>query len=327
MAKVTFSDAMRKIKEFLVGHAKEEEEKKDDNTLHCKRCGSPMSIRNQSHSDFITVFIYHCLNCHAMIERQIDVETNELRKEIFIANPLNDIHHSNLEIFNKIDFESFDLNRIWSIAGVLCYPVLIRTEFSDKTSLIFVRCTDNIRDGDVDGYIINEHRMIGTVHLMRNQEISYFCNPYLTSIPHISFGYISYPTEISDMVEFVSRIRYQHKKADKNGLRIHELTIFEDFPILTFGVEIYVKFVDYNYHEEPLAIIARKIHLTDHILRKTVEEINGDYSIQSVRMHQINLNSYITKHIKEEIRREFAEDIKTFLSYISTSAQIIKEGD
>ena len=320
MPKVTFGDAIKSMWHFLTGHDKPEEEKgkkPDDNLFYCKKCKTPMSIKNQSHATFASVVVYNCPNCHSMVEQQFNIETGEINKEIYIYNPMNDKEQSQMEVFNMISYNNFDLNRLWSISGTLCYPVLMRSEFSRNISLIFVSCKDSIKTGTVDAFIINEHRMICSIHLTRHNEISYFCNPYFTDLPHTDFGFISYPTEINDQLEYVSRVRYSYKVKDNDGIRTHELTIIEDFPLMTMGVEIYLKFIDYNNSQDTIPVIAEKIKLIDRVLGKEVTEIDEKYSMQAARMHQINLFSYTTNQIKPEVRKEFAKDIMTFIDYIS----------
>ena len=314
---ITFSDAIKTMWQFITGRNNKTEDNQVDELLHCKRCNKPMTIETQSHTDFVSVIIYICPNCGLLLEQQIDNENGCINKEIFLYEPYKDNHHSHLEIFNNLSFNNFDLNKLWSIAGVLCYPVLIRSEFHTEPTLIFVKCKDNIRNGDVDGFIINEHRMICNLHIMRNQEISYFCNPYFLNLPHTNYSFFGYPTEINDQLEYIDKVRYMHKIRNKNNIRVHEIIILEDFPLQTFGVEIYVKVLDYKEIEESLKDICRHIHLDDLIKGSESREVDEGYSIQSVRIHQINLFAYSTNNIKKEIRDQFIIDVNKLLQYIS----------
>jgi hypothetical protein len=101
-----------------------------------------------------------------------------------------------------------------------------------------------------------------------------------------------------------------------NSLKVHEITIIEDFPIMAFGIELYLRIFDSGKDEASLKDICNSIHITDMIRDNKTDNIDERYSIHSVRMHQINLFSYKTNNIKTEIKEEFAKDVSNFLEYL-----------
>jgi hypothetical protein len=201
------------------------------------------------------------------------------------------------------------------VCGHLCYPALIKSEFTNETSLIFVKCENNLGLNSVDGFIINAQNVVGEIRVFNDQNISHFYNPYLSHLPHKDFLYMSYPTPRCDALEAVENIRFNHTKDGHNGVYMHKLNIIKDMPLRAIGLEVYVKF--YSFGEKfvsngKMMKFVKGINLKAIILGETDFEVNGEYSIQSMYMNKHTVSSVNRIDITQEEREQFYADIVKF---------------
>ena len=314
---ITFGEAMRNIFSFIIGTRDANSATKllSQNVV-CKKCGSPMHLLNKLKTDFIILEIYTCPECSSITEFQYESESNELIRESYVYdNKISSRSSIITESEGYIKYENFSLDKLWVVCGHLCYPALIKSEFTDKSSLIFVKCENEIALNCVDGFIINAQNVVGEIRIFSDQNISHFYNPYLSRLPHKDFHYMSYPTPRCSALEAVDSIRFDHVETGHNGVYMHKLTIIKDMPLRASGIEVYIKFYSFGeklHRSNKIMKYIKGIKLRDIIMGKTSFETTEEYSIQSFNVNKHTISSVNRIDISMEERLDFYNDIVKF---------------
>jgi transcription elongation factor Elf1 len=321
---VTISEALKDTLSFFFGGSKEEESKDteeemrdnpDGLELTCPRCKAKLFMVNQLVSEFLTMVIYRCPECGVTKEVQFDQENGNLMKDVTIYNQFAHSSSSYMEIINECNYNEFALDRLWEVSGTLCYPVLMKTQFSDNVDLVFIRVQDDLSHNSVDGYIVTDgSNMLGKVKVQKTDVFSYFLNPYLYRLPHSTFMYASTPIQSNENIAAVSPIRYRFKVSSMKNSYLCELSIIEDFPVQSFGVELFVKFGSFtDLSNTALIKIIKLIDINSIIMGKdpVVDDSEGIF-IQQQWVHKINLYSSSARFLTKELREHFCGSIKKF---------------
>ena len=316
--KITFKQALKRIFSFLF---KEDADPKNDQPdtsgeekgkiVTCSRCNEKMAVQNNLSGIFIRTTIYKCEKCGMIKEYQYNLETNELMKEINIYDKFTHSSSSYMEVVNMLSYNEYAIDRLWEVCGCICYPVLMKTEFSDNVDLVFIRVEDDLSRNVIEAFLIDTN-MVGKVQVRKSDDFSYFMCPYLNKLPHSSFIYASTPIERNPNIAYVAPIRYRHRiSSNSQNSYVHELYIIEDFPIQSFGIEIFVKFCTFDDTEIPIKELIGRIDLKNIIMGNDINMSEG-YYIQNSRMSKINIYSMSSNKFTEEERRHFYKSIKEF---------------
>ena len=169
---------------------------------------------------------------------------------------------------------------------------------------------------NLDGFIIDANNIVGEVHIVRDQNISNFLNPYLAHLPYPSFSFISVPTTRCDALESVMNIRFNHEVFGHDGLYKHNLIIVKDIGLRAFGLEIRVHFNtngNITQHAAKMDLI-KGIDLKNIVLGKNEVNTSDNYSITSASLYKHTLSSISKCNINDELREDFWKDIKTFFN-------------
>jgi transcription elongation factor Elf1 len=326
---VTISEALKYTFSFFFGGKDETEDKKDENEgirdnpdnmeLSCPRCRAKLFMVNQLVSEFLTMIIYRCPDCGVTKEVQFNQDTGELMKDVTIYNQFAHSSSAYMELINECKYNEFALDRLWEISGKLCYPVLMKTQFSENVDLVFINVQDDLSRNSVDGYIVTDgSNMLGKVRVQKTDVFSYFMNPYLYRLPHSTFMYASTPIQSNENIAAVSPLRYRFKVTSMKNSYLCELSIIEDFPVQSFGVEVFVKFGCFtDMSKVPIIKIIKLVDIDSIIMGKdpVVDESEGIF-IQQQWVHKINLYSSSARFLSKELREHFCESIKKFFIMI-----------
>ena len=321
MSKITLGQAIKKILKFIFTgesnietHAPVvEQEHYHDTNKYCHKCKSHMNMINKSVNDFMILEIYECPECHSISEYHYDDNDNVLREfHILDADPSNVSLLS--ELNGVVPYENFSLSRLWNVSGFLCYPMLVKTESNEKPTLIFVKVGTSMEFNNLDGFIIDTNNVIGEVHIIKDQNISYFVNPYLAHLPYPTFSFISVPTTKCDALESVMDIRFKHEVFGHDGFYKHELIIIKDIGLKANGIEVNIHF---NTDEDisnnvSMMTILNGIDLKSIVLGKTEIHTQDKFSINSASLYTHNLSSIGKHHISDDMREQFWKDIEMF---------------
>lgn len=321
--KITLSDAIKSVLYFVTGKNPPEtieeriEEDVETDHLKCLKCNNTLDSYNQYNNDKERVLIYKCNNCEAIKEIHYD-KNNEIIRDINIFSKFPSNSSSYLEILNSLEYNQFALDRLWVINGKLCFPVLLKTDVDDSLNLIFASVGSDLMHEDVKCYILNNSNIISEAILSRMQTYSYFFNPYLSHLPFPDLNFKINYTHRGEAIQYASDIRYQHKIQKINNRIVHKLYIVKDYPILNYGIELYVKFLTYDNSEdeEPIKDLIIKLDLESLILGKESFNIDINYSIQSSHILMVNEYSLCKKSISQEQRISLFEDIKQFFDNV-----------
>ena len=326
---ITLGEAIGKVFSFIIGRKSNDNVVVSDQgrdrvvtnkNIVCRKCETIMRPMNKLRTDFIMMEIYECPNCKTISEYQRNTETKEVVRESHVYDNRIDTRSSIIaETEGYIKYENFTLDKLWVVCGNLCYPALIRSEFTNSTSLIFVKCGSDLGLNSVDGFIINAQNVVGEIRVFNDQNISHFYNPYLARLPHKDFKYISYPTTRCDALEAVDNIRFDHTKEGHNGVYLHKLAVLKDMPLRAVGLEVYVKFYTFGEKfEKPIKMmkLINGINLKDIVMGKSHIIIDEEYSIQSMYVNKHTISSINKIDISTGERAEFYKDIiKFFTTY------------
>ena len=331
MARITISQAIRTIISHIFGGGTDTSStNNDDNGANdndtytlCPKCNHIMGSINVASTDFIILHIYECPECGTISEYQFDNETNELIKDIHVYDKRVANVGNFSETLGLISYENFSLDRLWSVCGHLCFPVLVKSEFSDRSSLIFVKVGHSLAHNTIDGYSINSNDIIGHVHMTTEHNISHFCNPYLANLPHHKFNYISVPTARCEQLEIVYGIRFLYKKEGHDGGYARKLVIVKDLPLRCMGLELYIKFYTNGISENILMMdLIKGLHVKEIVMGASNIEVENGYSIQKTNLVKITLSATGRENISTELREEFYRDIVVFFSQFDESNPI-----
>lgn len=319
MATITFGGALKKVFMFLLGrnHPQEESssQREIDPYVLCQNCGQVMNSLHVEESDFILLHIYQCPDCKAISQYHFNNETGKPIRILHILDNSNISDRSPIcEVEDIVTYENFSMDNLWAICGFLCYPALIKSEFTNKTSLIFVKVGNIIGETSVAGYIINSQNVIGEISIIHEDNISHFYNPYLANLPHKDFSYMSSPTPRCEMLESVWYVRFKHDVTGHGGVYMHKLTIIKDIPIKCYGLEIAVRFYRYGdtTTNPTMSKLLEDINIKGLILGENDLSLAEGYSIQSSKVTKMTLTSSGRFSITNEQRLSFYEDIKKF---------------
>ena len=319
MAAITLGEAFKRVFSFLLGRNQSTQEEntpqasEEDTYVICQSCGHVMGSINVAETDFVLLHIYQCPNCGSISEFQFDNETSKLIRVSHIFDNNASDASSISEVEGILTYENFSMDRLWAICGFLCYPALIKSEFTNKTSLIFVKAGNLIGDTSAAGYIINSQNVIGEISIIHEDNISHFYNPYLANLPHREFSYMSVPTPRCEMLESVCNIRFKYELTGHSGVYVHTLTIIKDVPLKCYGLECVVRFHTYgDCHNVPKSKLLENINIKGLILGEENIELAEGYSIQAGRVSKITLSSTGRCNITEDQRVAFYNDIKAF---------------
>lgn len=318
MSKITIKEAFKNLKTFIVGQQrtipekdaldKEKFEKFKHTDLsipECKRCGFPMMNKARAETDFVSVAIYQCVKCGMLLEHQVRRTDNTTLKDIYLYDQFESDTGEFTEILTNMSYNSFTLARLWLVMDKPCYPVLVKSEFTSGITLVFVPCELDITKNDVEGFLYTDHGFIGSIRLYRNQKLSFFANPYLINLPHVDFNYLTYPTERSETLEYISSIRYKLEKDSKH----YDFFIIFDNPKMCYGIEIFIRFT----RDDPKKIkyftpLLGDLDFRNIVLKGDEVKVAEGYSIQIHRITKLNpysISSYpIEIHIRENVVRE-----------------------
>ena len=315
---ITIGQALKRIFSFMF---KSEEPittatKNDEEFVHCPKCDSPMAIIHQLPADFLSMLIYKCPKCGTVKEFQYNNENGKLMKEVTIYDRFTHSSSAYMEILDELTYNEFAIDRLWEVCGNLCYPMLIKTEFSNNVDLVFIQVEEDLSRNTIDAFLVTETNMIGKVQVRKTDDFSYFLNPYLHKLPHSTFIYASTPVEKNTNISYVSPIRYRHKIS--NGLEsnsIHELYIIEDFPVQSYGIELFVKFYSTRDTDEiPIKELLQHVDAKNIIYGTEINTHDGFY-IQNSRLSKINMYS-LTVNISKEERMHFYDSITKFFELV-----------
>ena len=289
----------------------------EDDVVECPACHANMRRCNTSMSDFYTMKIYECPECRTVSEFQYETETNKMMRIVHIMDRNASNSSAFMETEGIIDYKNFSLDRLWAIGGVLCYPVMIRTEFADRGSLVFIKVGDKVTYGAVEGFLINANDVVGQIKLMKSDSMSHFCNPYLANLPHPNYTWISSPTLRCAELEVVYNIRFNHRVRGHNGMALHSLMIIKDNPLRAMGMEVYIRFYCTNGFDGdklhmPMSELIKKIDLEAIIMGESDIKVDEEYGIQAASVERHTLSSLNKKNISEDLRAEFFDDVRKF---------------
>lgn len=315
---ITLGEALRNVKNFLLGKSDENSESTEHTTdFICKKCGEPLGLYEQFTNDIATIIVYQCANCGSFKELQYN-EHNELMKDISIYDPFPSTNSHYLEILNTLKFNQFSLLRIWIINGIICFPVLMRSDISDNVTMLFVKVGTDLTHDNMHCFIVNDSNIISEAIISNDNSFSYFFNPYLSRLPYPDLNIKANQTERSDGIDYASSIRYQHKIQNIQNRTVHKLRIVKDYPMQNYGIEVYVKFITHETLEEDVLIseIIEKIDLESIILARHSVNIDINYSIQSSHVMKISYSTINKKCISSEQREKLCEHIIHFFNSI-----------
>ena len=311
MPRITMKQALKRIFSGILG--RDEEKPEDDGRIHCPKCNSEMQPIRQYDSDFILVFAYRCPKCNTISELTYENKTNKLLKEFHSYDKFENSSSSFIETVDHLNYNQYALDRLWLVMGLICYPVLVKSEFTSTVSLVFVRCDNDVMHDNVEGFIVTDGGVIGFVRILRNQRLSFFCNPYLARLPHSDYSYISYPSEKNASLEYLSSIRFRHRIDDKNGLTHHELTIIKDFALQCYGMEFYIRFTTVESDkDERVCNILRDLDFQNILFGKNEISPKEGYSIQTYRLTVLNGWVMCSENISLDLKNRFYLDVKRF---------------
>ena len=326
---ITFGEAIKNVFSFIIGNYNNNEHSESNTshmpdelplpgTVHCKKCDTVMRRVHQLKTDFIILNIFECPECQSISEFQYNSETKEMARESYIYdNKITKRSSIISEAEGFVKYENFSLDKLWVVCGHLCYPALIKSEFTNGASLIFVKCDKTIGLNCVDGYMINAQNVVGEIRMFNDQNISHFYNPYLANLPHKNFNYMSYSTPRCDALERVDNIRFEHTEEGHDGVYMHKLTIIKDLAMKTCGFEVYVRFYTFGdkFHKHTkISTFLKGIRLEDIIMGNENIEVSEEYSIQSHYLNKHTLSSVNRIDISKDERRELYNDIIKFFN-------------
>lgn len=327
MAAITFGGALKRVLLFLLGRNQPQEGNnssqvdEEDTYIVCQNCGHIMGSLHVEESDFVVLHIYQCPECKSVSQYTFNNETTKLIRvlHIFENNNISDTTSPICEVEDIVSYENFSMDNLWTVCGFLCYPALIKSEFTNKTSLIFVKVGNLIGQSSVAGFIINSQNVIGEISIVHEDNISHFYNPYLANLPHKEFSYMSSPTPRCEMLESVWNIRFSHDVTGHGGLYTHKLCIIKDVPIKCYGLEVVVRFHRYGELSTPsMSKLLENINIKALILGENDVHLAEDYSIHVGRVTKITLTSTSRSNITQEQRLSLYEDIKKFFEKYDT---------
>ena len=314
MSRITFAGALKEIKDWFTSSTPTEEGggKPKTDEIICPRCDETLELIHPSVSDILTVMIYKCPNCGLIDERQFD-ENKELTKEIFVYDSKKS-ENSYSELLSLIDYKAFNLDRLWEVCGELCYPILMRTEFSTNINLFFIPVTDTLQQNSIEGYLITHSDILIKAKIEKSNNLSYFMNPYLFRLPHPTFMYGTTHIPGNINILSVSPIRYRHKIKSKSGLGIHELYIIQDFPIPCYSIEVFIRYCTTGDIPDstPIAEVMDSIDMENIIMNGSNVHTAQGYYINAVRLSRVNLYSMGSTDLTPGERKSFYEAIKQF---------------
>ena len=315
---ITIGQALKRIFSFMFKSEEEPEQSKletSDEFVHCPKCNSEMAIIHQLPADFLSVLIYKCPKCGTLQEFQYNNANGKLMKEITIYDRYTHTSSAYMEVIDELNYNEFALDRLWEVCGSLCYPMLVKTEFSDNVDLVFIRVEDDLSRNTVDAFLVTDTNMIGKVQVRKSSDFSYFLNPYLHKLPHSTFVYASTPIEKNPNISYVSPIRYRHKISEgSESNSIHELYIVEDFPIQSYGLELFVKFYTTREDDIPIKELLSHVDAKSIIYGSEINTHDGFY-IQNSRLSKINMYS-LTANISLDERKHFYDSIIKFFDLV-----------
>jgi hypothetical protein len=302
--------------------AKPEKKKISDKQL-CPKCSTEMNMVAKNSNDFISLFIHECPKCGTISEFQYEYGTeNPIRiSHIFVKDSGESSTFAEAEGF--IPYDNFSLDRLWAIGGALCYPVIVKSEFTEKTSLIFIKAGHTIEFNSVEGFLISSSNVIGEIKMIREDTVSHFCNPYLAHLPRPEFNWVSSPTSRCDALETVYNIRFTHMVEGDENMKLHTLIIIKDMPLKVMGIEVYVRFNSMNNADEGLSMsdLIHKIDIQAIIMGTSVMNIKEDFAIQRWRVTKHTLSSLNNEDIPPDIRIGFWRDMRRFFSKYDKEAK------
>lgn len=322
--KISFFDALKHTFSFIFlsnGNKPTDDDILDDadnNDIECPRCKGVMVVVNQLIGEFLTMIIYRCPICGLTKEIQFNQETGEIMKDVTLYDRFAHSSSTYMEILNECKYNEFALDRLWEIGGVPCYPILLKTHLSDDIDLVFIKLNDDLNNNSVNGFILTDNGMIGQVKINKSDGYSYFLNPYLYKIPHTTFNYVSSPTPINNNVFTISPIRYRFKTSHLKNSYLYEFSIIEDFPVQSYGIEVFVKFAAFdNFSQTPISKVIQMIDLK-HIIccPETNPDPGSEIYIQEMRTSKINLFSTTSRNISKDLREHFYSSIVKFFKLI-----------
>lgn len=292
----------------------------------CPSCLTAMKTVTKNSNDFISLFIYECPKCGTVSEFQYEYETNmPIRiSHIFVKDAGESSTLAEAE--GMIPYEHFSLDRLWAVGNCLCYPVIVKSEFTNKTSLIFIKAGSHIEFNTVEGFLINSQNVIGEIKMIREDTVSHFCNPYLAHLPRHEFTWVSSPTSRCDALETVYNIRFHYHVEGDSTVKLHKLIIIKDMPLKVMGLEVFVQFNSFNDAEKNLtkSELLHKIGISDIIMgRSEVNALDG-FAVQRTRVTKHTLSSLNNENISPELRMEFWRDIRRFFGKYDQEAELLK---
>ncbi len=311
MATVTLPQALTLIKRYLFGGGTKSDEVKDDRLI-CPQCNYHLDPIRPLHSEFMTVNIYTCTNCGLIKEYQTNSE-GELEKEITIYSKQNNTRDY-IEMLGLVKYSQFSLNHLWEVCGRLCFPALIKTEFSLDVELFFIPVEDNLSYNAITGFIYTDNGILARVQIKKTNDMSYFMNPYISKLPHSTFLYATVPLPTNaTTIGSVESIRYRHKISDHNAFQIeHELYIIEDFPVFCFGIELYVKSITMNKNNYTIRQLLDIFDVRSLIMGEGKMVPKEGFYICNARISKVNLFALGNRDITEEQKESFLNHIYNF---------------
>lgn len=312
-------EALKKVFKFVLGHhthhsdTHHKQEVKPVVKDGCKHCGSPLLTRMHSESDFLDVTIFQCTKCKMIYEKQINKPANKPLKDIYIYDQLESNSSEFSEIITMMKYKNYSLNKLWVIENIICYPVLVQSDFTQGISLIFVPYFVDIIKNDIEGYMLTEQNSLGYTKFTSRQKISFYTNPYLSRLPYPSYKYISFDDdEIFNNVKSISNIRYDLT----NTGNVFELKIIYDIPYLCYGINIYAKFIAaYHTLKCGYSELLKDISFSSLLKNNTINSLAEGYAIKNFNVNKFSAT--MSSHVIEpDIRNKLAEKITRFFELI-----------
>jgi ssDNA-binding Zn-finger/Zn-ribbon topoisomerase 1 len=314
MASITLPQALGLLKRYIFGGTPKntDQDALKPAGIPCPSCEHPLRLVRPLHAEFLKVDIYQCPNCGLLKEIQSDTEGN-LQKEIIVYNYTSNTSDF-VEILGLMNYSQFSLNHLWEVCGRLCFPALIKTEFSTDVELFFIPVEDNLSYNAITGFIYTQNGILARTQIKKTNDMSYFVNPYISKLPHSTFLYATLPLITNaTTIGSVEPIRYRHKISDHNAFQIeHELYIIEDFPVFCFGIELYVKAITMNKNNYTIRQLLDIFDVSSIILCKEEHVPKEGFYICNSRISKLNLFALGNRDISDEQKESFLNDIYNF---------------
>ena len=292
----------------------------------CVKCLAQMNTVAKNSNDFISLYIYECPKCGTVSEYQYEYGTQIPTRISHIFVKDSGESSTLAEVEGLIPYEHFSLDRLWAIGGCLCYPVIVKSEFTSKTSLIFIKAGSHIEFNSVEGFLINSQNVIGEIKMIREDTVSHFCNPYLAHLPRPEFTWVSSPTSRCDALETVFNIRFSYHVEGDSDIRLHRLTIIKDMPLKVMGIEVFVQFNSFNNADMNLtkSDLLHKIDIQSIIMGTPSINVKDGFAIQRSRVTKHTLSSLNNENISAELRMDFWRDMRRFFWKYDREAELAK---